>query len=114
VQLSVVGVLCLILGAPDGLDLPGERSFWIPVVGLAVVATAGAYLVQTWAQARLSAVVAALALTMEPVFAGVFGVLVDGDEITVRIVLGGALVVIAMAITEVRATTPVRISEARS
>ncbi|EME54961.1 DMT family transporter [Amycolatopsis decaplanina] len=114
VQLGVVGVLCLILGAPNGLDVPGDRSFWIPVAGLAVIATAGAYLVQTWAQARLSAVVAALALTMEPVFAGVFGVLVDGDEITVRIVLGGALVVIAMAITEIRTTTPARIPETQA
>ncbi|WP_083752625.1 DMT family transporter [Actinosynnema sp. ALI-1.44] len=99
VQLGVVGVLCLVLGVPDGMDLPASQSFWIPVLALAVVATAGAYLVQTWAQARLSAVVAALALTMEPVFASVFGALVDGDEITARVVLGGVLVVGAMAFT---------------
>ncbi|ANN15923.1 permease [Amycolatopsis orientalis] len=106
VQLGVVGVVCLILGAPSGIDLPGDRSFWIPVIGLAVVATAGAYLVQTWAQARLPAVAAALALTMEPVFASFFGVLFDNDELTIRIVLGAILVVGAMALTEFRAVAP--------
>jgi drug/metabolite transporter (DMT)-like permease len=106
VQLGVVGVACLGLGAVDGIDLPPGPTFWIPVVALAVVATAGAYLVQTWAQARLPAVVAALALTMEPVFASVFGVLVDNDELTLRVVLGAVLVVGAMALTAVSTSTP--------
>jgi drug/metabolite transporter (DMT)-like permease len=87
-----------------------NRSFWAPVIGLAVVATAGAYLVQTWAQARLPAAVAALALTMEPVFASAFGVLVDHDELTIRIVLGGVLVVGAMILTALRTSAPETIS----
>ncbi|MFI0462980.1 DMT family transporter [Saccharopolyspora sp. 5N102] len=106
VQLGVVGVLCLMLGAPNGIALPGGQGFWIPVIGLAVVATAAAYLIQTWAQAQLPVVVAALALTIEPVFASVFGVLVDHDEITIRVVLGGILVVGAMALTEFRSAAP--------
>jgi drug/metabolite transporter (DMT)-like permease len=110
VQLGVVGVVCLGLGALDGIDLPSNRSFWAPVIGLAVVATAGAYLVQTWAQARLPAAVAALALTMEPVFASAFGVLVDHDEVTIRIVLGGVLVVGAMILTALRTSAPETIS----
>ncbi|MEV0052216.1 DMT family transporter [Saccharopolyspora shandongensis] len=102
VQLGVVGVLCLALGAPDGITVPMDWGFWIPVIGLAVVATAAAYLMQTWAQARLPASVAAIILTLEPVFAGVFGVLVDHDELTGRIIIGGALVVGAMYLAEFR------------
>ncbi|MEU5844908.1 DMT family transporter [Saccharopolyspora shandongensis] len=102
VQLGVVGVLCLALGAPDGITVPMDWGFWIPVIGLAVVATAAAYLMQTWAQARLPASVAAIVLTLEPVFAGVFGVLVDHDELTGRIIVGGALVVGAMYLAEFR------------
>ncbi|MTD57016.1 DMT family transporter [Amycolatopsis pithecellobii] len=108
VQLGVVAVLCLVLGAPDGIDVPGEESFWLPVIGLAVVATAAAYLVQTWAQARLPASAAAVVLTLEPVFAGFFGVLVAHDELSPRILLGAALVVGAMYLAEFRsaATKP--------
>lgn len=106
VQLGVVGLLCLILGGRDGIVLPADPGFWFSVVGLAVVATAGAYFAQTWAQSRLPAVVVAVALTLEPVFAGVFGVLVDHDELTARILLGGALVVGAMVLTEFRSTAP--------
>lgn len=43
---------------------------------------------------------AAVVLTMEPVFAGVFGVLLAGDEITWRTVLGGALILVAMYLVE--------------
>ncbi|WP_344428725.1 DMT family transporter [Amycolatopsis minnesotensis] len=102
VQLGVVGVLCLALGAPDGIVLPAGRGFWIPVIGLAVLATAVAYLVQTWAQARVPAAVAAVTLTMEPVFAGLFGVLVDHDELTIRVIAGMVLVIGAMYLAEFR------------
>lgn len=102
VQLGVVGALCLALGAPDGISLPSDRGFWLPVLGLAVVATAAAYLVQTWAQARVTAAAAAVTLTMEPVFAGLFGVLVDHDELTVRVIAGMVLVLGAMYLAEFR------------
>ncbi|MEV0052873.1 DMT family transporter [Saccharopolyspora shandongensis] len=106
VQLGVVGLLCLALGAPDGMDLPADGSFWISVAGLAVVATSAGYLIQTWAQARLPASVVAIVLTLEPVFAGIFGVLVDHDALTARIVVGAALVVGAMCLAEFRSATP--------
>ncbi|WP_051790886.1 DMT family transporter [Amycolatopsis jejuensis] len=102
VQLGVVGLLCLVLGGSDGIVLPAEREFWLPVIGLAVIATAAAYLLQTWAQTRVSASTVAVVLTLEPVFAGVFGILVDGDTMTPRIVIGAILVVGAMYLTELR------------
>ncbi|MFD9698155.1 DMT family transporter [Lentzea sp. NPDC059081] len=102
IQLGMVGVVCLGLGVQDGFVLTATWSFWFPVTGLAVLATAVAYLVQTWAQARLPASVVAVVLTLEPVFAGVFGVAVDGDEMTLRIVLGAVLVLCAMVLAEVR------------
>ncbi|SFR30182.1 Threonine/homoserine efflux transporter RhtA [Lentzea waywayandensis] len=108
VQLGVVGSVCLALGAMDGIVLPATWSFWAPVVGLAVLATAAAYLVQTWAQARLPASAVAVVLTLEPVFAGVFGVVVDGDEMTLRIVIGALLVLGAMFLAELRPKSPAR------
>ena len=38
--------------------------------------------------------------SLEPVFAGVFGVLVGGDELTGRIVAGGLCIVVAMYLVE--------------
>jgi drug/metabolite transporter (DMT)-like permease len=108
VQLGVTGLLCLVLSSPDGIALPASGSFWISVIGLAVVATSAGYLIQTWAQSRLPASVAALALTLEPVFAGVFGVLLDNDELTVRIVVGAALVIGAMFLAELRSSPSVK------
>ncbi|MFS8104548.1 DMT family transporter [Lentzea alba] len=102
IQLGVVGLVCIALGAPDGITLPTTWSFWIPVIGLAVLATSVAYLVQTWAQARLPASAVAVVLTLEPVFAGVFGVVIDNDELTLRIVIGAVLVLSAMYLAEFR------------
>ncbi|MGW4128589.1 DMT family transporter [Amycolatopsis japonica] len=111
VQLGVAGLLCLALSSPDGIDFPADGGFWASVIGLAVVATSAGYLIQAWAQSRLSASVAALVLTLEPVFAGVFGVLLDNDELTVRIIVGAALVVGAMFLAEFRSSPSVKPSD---
>ncbi len=48
----------------------------------------------------MSAPRAAIVLTLEPVFAGIFGVTVGGDTLTGRILAGGACIVAAMYLTE--------------
>jgi drug/metabolite transporter (DMT)-like permease len=100
VQLTTVGVLCAIAAAPGGLTAPPDRAAWGAVLITALFATAFAFVVQTWAQTVLSPTRTAVVMTMEPVFAGLFGVLVGGDNLTARIVLGGTLVVAAMYIVE--------------
>lgn len=66
----------------------------------AIAATAVAFLVQTWAQAHLAPTRAAVVMTMEPVFAGIFGVWLGGDRLGWRMVLGAALVLAAMLLVE--------------
>jgi drug/metabolite transporter (DMT)-like permease len=39
-------------------------------------------------------------MTMEPVFAGIFGVAIGGDELTARTVVGALLVLAAMYLVE--------------
>ncbi|CAM04967.1 permeases of drug/metabolite transporter superfamily [Saccharopolyspora erythraea NRRL 2338] len=102
VQLAVAACICFAFGWWDGIDLPSDGGFWLALVGTAVIATAAAYVIQTWAQARLSLPQAAVVLTLEPVFACIFGVVFDHDELTTRIVIGGALVVGAMYLAELR------------
>jgi drug/metabolite transporter (DMT)-like permease len=67
---------------------------------MALIAGAGAMLVQTWAQAHLSPTRAAIVMTLEPVFAAGFAVTFGHDALTWRMLAGGALVLAAMYLVE--------------
>ncbi len=101
VQLTTASLMCLIGAAPDGVRPPQSGSTWMAVIVTAVLASAFAYMVQTWAQKHVTATQAAVVLTMEPVFAGLFAVVVGGERLTVSTLVGGALVVAAMFLIEV-------------
>ena len=100
VQMAVIALVCGIAALPGGVTMPPDRAAWLGVVYTALVAGALALVVQTWAQAHLSATRAAIIMTMEPVFAGTFAVLLGGESVTVRLVLGGLLVLAAMYLAE--------------
>jgi drug/metabolite transporter (DMT)-like permease len=67
---------------------------------MAVFPAALALLGQTWAQAHLSATRTAIVMSMEPVSAAFFAVLLGGESLAVRMVVGGLLVLAAMLIVE--------------
>ena len=58
---------------------------------------------QTWAQAHLPPTRTAIVMSMEPVFAAFFAVLLGGESLTSRMLLGGALVLAAMLVVELGA-----------
>ena len=99
-QLATVAVVSIVGAAPDTLRPPPDAGVWGAVLLTAVAATAVAFFVQTWAQAHLPPIRAAVVMTMEPVFAGVFGVAVGGDRLGVRTVTGALLVLAAMYVVE--------------
>ncbi len=84
----------------DGFQVPQTQSVWIAIVFLAVFASAIAFIVQTWSQSQMTPAKAAVVLSAEPMFAGIFGVWLGGDEITTRILIGGALIISAMYLVE--------------
>jgi drug/metabolite transporter (DMT)-like permease len=101
IQLGMVALMCLIASPlQGGLAMPPSPGVWAAIVFLALVATALAFLAQTWAQTYMSAPRAAIVLTLEPVFAGIFGVTVGGDTLTPRILAGGLCIVSAMYVVE--------------
>ena len=100
VQLIVIAVICTVATAPNGIVLPAGAGDWASVVYMAVVAGAGAMIGQTWAQAHLPPTRAAIIMTTEPVFAAFFAVLLGGESLTVRMIVGGLLVVAAMLLAE--------------
>ena len=100
VQLGTISVVCGLGAVPDGVVLPATAGDWWALVYMALVAGAGALLVQTWAQAHLSATRAAIIMTMEPVWAAGFAVAFGGEALGLRLLVGGALVLGAMYLVE--------------
>ena len=99
VQLLTVAVCCTGANLPSGLRVPDSLGVWAAIAGTAVVATAVAFVLQSWAQAQLPTARAAIVLTMEPVFAALFA-WVGGEHLGLTVIAGGALVVTAMAVVD--------------
>ena len=77
---------------------PKEVWFALALTGL--VASALAYAIQTSAQRVLSTVKTAVVLTLEPVFAGLFGFLLAGERLEPSQFLGAALIFGAVLMSE--------------
>jgi drug/metabolite transporter (DMT)-like permease len=100
VQMIVIAGVCLVSAAPGGVTLPPDAGSWLAVLYMALVAGAAALVVQTWAQAHLTATRAAIVMTTEPVFAALFAVAFGEESLGVRVLFGGALVLAAMYLVE--------------
>jgi len=99
-QCLVISAICFVAAVPDGITLPDRTGDWLAVVYMALFAGAAALLGQTWAQAHLAPTRSAIIMSMEPVFAAFFAVLLGGESITSRMLLGGAMVLAAMLTVE--------------
>lgn len=106
VQAFVISVVTLVPALPGGITLPETGGQWTSLLYMALVAGAVALWAQTWAQSHLPATRAAIVMTMEPVFATFFAVLLGGERLTGRMVLGGSMVLAAMYVVEVLGRRP--------
>jgi drug/metabolite transporter (DMT)-like permease len=111
IQISIVAVISLVAASPGGITIPPNINVWGAVILTAVFASAIGFLVQTWAQSFISPTRVAVTLTMEPVFAGFFAVVIGGDQLTLRIIIGAIFVLSAMLITSVKAEPYLRTLE---
>jgi drug/metabolite transporter (DMT)-like permease len=100
VQLLTTALLCLLFAVPGGIEVPASWQVWGALALTSLAATALAFVVQTWAQASLAPTRAAVIMTMEPVFGGLFAVLLAGEVLGLRTLAGAALVLVAMVLTE--------------
>ena len=100
VQLAAAGVVCWIGALADGYQVPPSEDVWFAVLFTAVLATALAFFVQTWAQGIMDASRVAIILTSEVVFAAAISVAVGQEVLTLKTLLGGALMVAAMLLVE--------------
>jgi drug/metabolite transporter (DMT)-like permease len=92
-----LGVVALSLG---DLETPRGWTVWGALLVTGVFASALAFLVQTWAQRRTSATRTALAFTMEPVFAALFGYTLAGDRLGALGWAGAAAIMAGIVLAE--------------
>lgn len=101
VQLVVITVVAVAsMPLDDRVELPDTGAEWFAVLYTAVFASSLVLLLQTWAQARIAPTRAAVTMMLEPVFAAAFAVAVGMDDLTIRMVAGGILVLVAMYVVE--------------
>lgn len=98
IQIIVAAVVFSVLAWIGGYQAPPDSSVWVAVIFTAVFATFFGFLIQVKAQAVMSATVAGVLLAMETPFALFFGLYFDNDPFTLRIMSGGTLVMLAMAL----------------
>jgi len=86
---------------PETTPLATRGEVWFALLVTALLASAAAAIVQTYVQQRITAVQTAIIVAAEPVFAAFFGYLCAGDRLTALQVVGAALMIGAIALSEI-------------
>ena len=98
IQIATLSVMASLFTIKDGFQLPPDSSVWLAVLFTAFFATFLAFLVQTKAQSVMSATAASVLLATETPFAVIFGLYFNSDPLTIKIITGGMLVMVAMGL----------------
>jgi drug/metabolite transporter (DMT)-like permease len=98
IQILVSAFILMMLSILNGYESPPDYSVWNAIILTALFATVFAFFMQTKAQSVLTATAAAVLLAMEVPFALLFGLYFNNDPLTARIVIGGALIMLAMSL----------------
>lgn len=109
VQLVCAGILhSLFAGALEigRVPLVVDAYVVVAILATALLASAAAFWIQTAAQQVIPPTRTAVILTMEPVFAGVFGFLLLGERLSARGWAGCALILAGMLVAELRGGAP--------
>ncbi len=101
VQLAVTGTISFVLAAVQGdLVMPRDSTVWSALVVTSLFASALGFFVQTYAQRHASPARTALILTSEPVFAGLFAFLLQGETLGGASWVGAGLIMFAIVTVE--------------
>jgi drug/metabolite transporter (DMT)-like permease len=101
VEILVAFVGCAAIAVALGeLSVPHGTTVWAALIVTGVFASALAYLIQIWAQRRISATRIAIIFSLETVWAGFFGYVLDGDRLGLVGLTGCALIFAAILVAE--------------
>ena len=95
-QLGTCARVTFIASFKSGFKVPPDSGVWWSIIYTAIFATALAFIVQTWAQSFIAPSTVAVILAAEVVFAAAFGIWLLDEPVTLRIALGGFLVIASM------------------
>jgi drug/metabolite transporter (DMT)-like permease len=90
------------------VEVPRGWTVWWALLVTGIFASALGFLVQTWAQRRISASRTAIAFALEPVFAGIFGFWLAGDRLGAVGWAGSALIMAGILVAEPEAGRTLR------
>jgi drug/metabolite transporter (DMT)-like permease len=109
VQILVACLGCAAIALVLGdLSVPHGRTVWGALIVTGVFASALAYLIQVWAQRRISATRIAIIFSLETVWAGFFGYVLDGDRLGLLGLIGCGLIFLAILVAEPAAAAVLR------
>jgi drug/metabolite transporter (DMT)-like permease len=109
---ALTGFAAIAIALGD-LAVPRGTTVWAALVVTGIFASALAYLIQIWAQRRISATRIAIIFSLETVFAGLFGYVFDGDRLGLVGWTGCALIFAAILVAEPAAASVLRRLAAR-
>jgi drug/metabolite transporter (DMT)-like permease len=98
--LSIALLFVIVWPLFGSVSLP-TPEVWVALLITGLLASAGAFLVQTTVQQHITAARTAIILTMEPVFAALFGYWLAGDRLVAIQILGALMILSALVIGEV-------------
>jgi drug/metabolite transporter (DMT)-like permease len=100
-QVSVAALVgWIIVAGRGGIATPWSQIPWGVLIYLSVVATSLVIAMQTWALGRTSPIKATLLFSTEPIFAAIFAGLFFGERMSGREVLGAALILLGVLVTD--------------
>ncbi len=98
IQMATVSAISFLAALKQGVEMPHDSGVWQAIIYTAVLASAFAFLIQTWTQSFMAPTAIGILLTMEYIFAAAFGVIFGHESLGSRTLFGGALVIFAMLI----------------
>ncbi len=112
IVVAVAGTVSLLLrtsalsglpeAATESRQILWQGTFLWSVLYLGSIGTVGTFFSQTWAQGAMSATHAAIIFALEPVVAAIFGAWLLHDRLGPRGMVGGALVLAGVVVSELR------------
>src|SRR5215211_7358851 len=100
-QIFAMALLFVVVWTFFGTVSLPPPGVWVALLVTGLLASAGAFLVQTTVQQYIPAARTAIILTMEPVFAALFGYWLAGDRLVVIQIAGAVLILSALVIGEI-------------
>ena len=99
-QIGFVAIVTWVFALADGYQAPPSGSVWFAIVFTALLSTVFAFWVQTWAQTIIEPSRVALLITSEVIFTALLAVGVGQEPLTLTMVVGGSIMVVAMLLVE--------------